>query len=211
VNRLAAVLADRYRVEREVGAGGMATVYSAEDLKRHRKVAITLLRPELSVILGVERFLKEIETTADLQHPHILTVVDSGPGRRNGLLREALGQTAAPALSPGWLAALLEVMIGTHEPLDDLGRGFEQRLRLRIIDLADILAGMGNDFLEHALDLSGVMTRIAIVTLVRLHGFVPIVDSAVVIRRSLRISAPEQAWMSCRTIAGTGLIYAVPL
>ncbi len=77
-DRLAAALADRYTVERELGAGGMATVYLAEDLKHHRKVAVKVLRPELAAVLGAERFLKEIEVTANLQHPHILSLYDSG-------------------------------------------------------------------------------------------------------------------------------------
>ena len=72
------LLADRYRVERELGAGGMATVYLAEDIKHHRKVAVKVLRAELSAVLGGERFLKEIELTAGLQHPHILPLFDSG-------------------------------------------------------------------------------------------------------------------------------------
>ena len=76
--RLSAALADRYRIERELGQGGMATVYLAEDLKHHRKVAIKVLRPELAVVLGADRFVKEITTTANLQHPHILTLFDSG-------------------------------------------------------------------------------------------------------------------------------------
>jgi serine/threonine-protein kinase len=82
--RLAASLADRYRIERELGAGGMATVYLAEDLKHHRKVAIKALHAELSAMLGPERFLKEIELTANLQHPHILPLFDSGSA--DGLL-----------------------------------------------------------------------------------------------------------------------------
>jgi serine/threonine protein kinase/tetratricopeptide (TPR) repeat protein len=76
--RLVEALADRYRIEREIGAGGMATVYLAEDLKHHRKVAIKVLRPELGALLGAERFLAEIRTTASLQHPHILGLIDSG-------------------------------------------------------------------------------------------------------------------------------------
>ena len=76
--RLAAALSDRYRIERELGAGGMATVYLAEDLKHHRKVAIKVLRPELAAVIGAERFLAEIRTTANLQHPHILALIDSG-------------------------------------------------------------------------------------------------------------------------------------
>ena len=74
--QLLTALRDRYRVEREIGRGGMATVYLAEDLKHHRKVAIKVLRQDLS--LGPERFLKEIELTAGLQHPHIVPLFDSG-------------------------------------------------------------------------------------------------------------------------------------
>src|SRR5512140_1126169 len=76
--RLGSALADRYRIERELGAGGMATVYLAEDLRHDRRVAIKVLRPELAAILGGERFLAEIKTTANLQHPHILGLFDSG-------------------------------------------------------------------------------------------------------------------------------------
>ena len=76
--RLTTALADRYAIEREIGAGGMATVYLAEDLKHHRKVAVKVLRPELAAVLGAERFLKEIEVTANLQHPNILPLYDSG-------------------------------------------------------------------------------------------------------------------------------------
>ena len=75
---LTAALADRYRLERELGQGGMATVYLAQDFKNHRKVAIKVLRPELAAMIGAERFLAEIRTTANLQHPHILPLHDSG-------------------------------------------------------------------------------------------------------------------------------------
>ncbi|MBE0594394.1 MAG: serine/threonine protein kinase, partial [Gemmatimonadales bacterium] len=77
-SRIADALADRYRIERELGAGGMATVYLAEDLKHTRKVALKVLRPDLAAVLGGERFLQEITTTAGLQHPHILQLFDSG-------------------------------------------------------------------------------------------------------------------------------------
>ena len=77
-DRLTAALADRYRIERELGAGGMATVYLAEDLKHDRKVAIKVLKPELAAVLGAERFVQEIKTTAALSHPHILPLLDSG-------------------------------------------------------------------------------------------------------------------------------------
>ena len=77
-NQVSAALADRYRLERELGAGGMATVYLAEDLKHDRKVAVKVLRPEIGAALGAERFLLEIKTTANLRHPHIVPLYDSG-------------------------------------------------------------------------------------------------------------------------------------
>ena len=78
LDRLTSALADRYRIERELGAGGMATVYLAEDLKHDRQVALKVLKPELAAVLGAERFVVEIKTTASLQHPHILPLFDSG-------------------------------------------------------------------------------------------------------------------------------------
>jgi len=78
VGRLRTALSDRYRIERELGAGGMATVYLAQDLKHDREVAIKVLRRELAAVLGPERFLAEIKITARLDHPHILTLIDSG-------------------------------------------------------------------------------------------------------------------------------------
>ncbi len=76
--RLTSALADRYTIERELGAGGMATVYLAHDLKHDRQVAIKVLKPELAAVLGAERFIQEIKTTAALSHPHILPLFDSG-------------------------------------------------------------------------------------------------------------------------------------
>jgi Tol biopolymer transport system component/tRNA A-37 threonylcarbamoyl transferase component Bud32 len=75
---LRAALADRYRLERELGQGGMATVYLAHDLRHERKVAIKVLRPDLAAVIGAERFVREIRTIAALQHPHILGLIDSG-------------------------------------------------------------------------------------------------------------------------------------
>ena len=76
--RLNAALEGRYTIERKVGEGGMATVYLAKDLKHNRNVALKVLKPELAAVVGAERFLAEIETTANLQHPHILPLFDSG-------------------------------------------------------------------------------------------------------------------------------------
>ncbi|MBI4502862.1 MAG: protein kinase [Gemmatimonadetes bacterium] len=78
LDRLKSALADRYAIERELGRGGMATVYLAEDLKHKRKVAIKVLHPELAAVLGPDRFLREIQFAASLQHPHILPLLDSG-------------------------------------------------------------------------------------------------------------------------------------
>ena len=78
ISRLAAALADRYRIERELGAGGMATVYLAQDLKHDRQVALKVLRPHLASTVGPDRFLREIRIAAQLQHPHILPLLESG-------------------------------------------------------------------------------------------------------------------------------------
>jgi len=100
---IAAALADRYTVERELGRGGMATVYLAEERKHGRKVAIKVLRPEITAALGTERFLREIGIAAQLSHPHIVPLIDSGdaggllyyvqPHVPGGSLRERLAQT----------------------------------------------------------------------------------------------------------------------
>jgi eukaryotic-like serine/threonine-protein kinase len=78
IGRLNAALEGRYSIEREVGEGGMATVYLASDLRHDRHVALKVLKPELAAVVGAERFLAEIRTTANLQHPHILPLFDSG-------------------------------------------------------------------------------------------------------------------------------------
>ncbi len=84
IEQLKQALSDRYAIEREIGAGGMATVYLARDLRHERPVALKLLNPELGAVLGVERFLAEIKVTANLQHPNLLPLFDSGEA--NGLL-----------------------------------------------------------------------------------------------------------------------------
>src|SRR5437868_2494909 len=84
ISRLATALKNRYEIERELGSGGMATVYLAKDIRHDRDVAIKVLHPDLGAALGSERFLSEIKTTAKLQHPHILPLLDSGDA--DGLL-----------------------------------------------------------------------------------------------------------------------------
>ena len=78
VQRLTAALAGRYTIIREIGAGGMATVYLAEDVRHHRQVALKVLKPDLAASIGAERFLHEIEIAARLHHPHVLSLYDSG-------------------------------------------------------------------------------------------------------------------------------------
>jgi len=78
IGRLNAALQGRYVIEGELGEGGMATVYLADDLKHERKVALRVLKPELAAVVGADRFLAEIKTTANLHHPHILPLLDSG-------------------------------------------------------------------------------------------------------------------------------------
>ena len=103
LSRLTTALEQRYRIERELGAGGMATVFLATDLKHDREVALKVLRPELGAVLGVERFLAEIKITARLDHPHILTLIDSGAeeassttsSRTSGASRSATSSTAS--------------------------------------------------------------------------------------------------------------------
>src|SRR3954453_22882598 len=92
--RLGSALADRYRIEREIGQGGMATVYLAHDVRHDRDVAIKVLHEDLGATLGPERFLAEIKTTAKLQHPHILPLLDSGTTAGHPDGREAAGGPA---------------------------------------------------------------------------------------------------------------------
>src|SRR6059058_810466 len=107
---LQAALAERYAVERELGQGGMAVVFLARDLKHRRPVAIKVLRPELAMALGAERFLGEIETVGAFAHPHILPLYDSGEAAgflyyvmaRSGItINESAVSTIPTTLSPG--------------------------------------------------------------------------------------------------------------
>src|SRR5512133_3124680 len=123
VKRLAAAVADRYRIDREIGAGGMATVYLAHDLKHDRDVAIKVLHPDLGAALGSERFLSEIRTTARLQHPHILPLLDSGEA--GGLLYYVMplvtGETLRARLERERLLPINDAVVVAREVADALG------------------------------------------------------------------------------------------
>src|SRR5215213_11622698 len=129
LERLHTALADRYRVERELGAGGMATVYLAHDIKHDRDVAIKVLHPELGAALGGERFLTEIRTTARLQHPHILPLLDSGEA--DGLLYYVM-----PLVTGETLRARLERE--TQLPVDD-----SLRIAREVADALGYAHGLG--------------------------------------------------------------------
>ena len=120
---LSSALADRYRIERELGAGGMATVYLAHDLKHERDVAIKVLHPDLGAALGGERFLSEIRTTARLQHPHILPLLDSGAA--DGLLYYVMplvtGETLRARLDRERQLPVGEAVLIAREVADALG------------------------------------------------------------------------------------------
>ncbi len=99
-------LADRYRIKAEVGTGGMATVYLADDVRHRRQVAIKVLKPEIAAVVGRERFLREIEIAARLNHPHIVPLFDSGAAGDLALLRHALRRgRVAPGAAAARVAA----------------------------------------------------------------------------------------------------------
>ena len=144
--RLAAALADRYRIERELGAGGMATVYLAEDLRHDRKVAIKVLHPELAAVLGGERFLSEIKTTARLQHPHILPLLESGAA--DGLLFYVMplvtGETLRARLERERQLPIDDALRFAREVADALGYAHAQGIIHRDIKPENILLQDGH-------------------------------------------------------------------
>ncbi|HEX9705397.1 MAG TPA: serine/threonine-protein kinase [Gemmatimonadales bacterium] len=144
--RLQAALRDRYRVEREVGAGGMAIVFLATDLKHQRPVAIKVLRPELAAALGHERFLREIEIAAKLQHPHVLPVYDSG--QADGMLYYVMpfveGESLRDRLVRAGPLADPEAARIAREVADALAYAHRQGIVHRDIKPANILLSQGH-------------------------------------------------------------------
>jgi eukaryotic-like serine/threonine-protein kinase len=143
---LATPLADRYRIERELGAGGMATVYLAQDLKHDRKVAIKVLRPELAQALGPERFLREIATIANLRHPHILPLYDSGEA--GGFLYYVMplveGESLRARLDRQKQLPIDEALSITREVADALGYAHQRGIIHRDIKPENILLEGGH-------------------------------------------------------------------
>jgi serine/threonine-protein kinase len=141
--RLATALEGRYRIERELGTGGMATVYLADDLRHGRRVAIKLLHPELSAVLGPERFLAEIKTTAGLQHPHILPLFDSGAA--DGLLFYVMpyveGETLRRRLQREHQLSISDAIRLATEVADALGYAHDHGIIHRDVKPENILLG----------------------------------------------------------------------
>src|SRR6266705_2407715 len=143
---LRAALAERYALERELGRGGMATVYLAQDLKHHRKVAIKVLKPELAAALGPERFLQEIEIAASLTHPHILPLYDSGEA--TGLLYYVMpyveGETLRNRLDRAGQLPVAEAVQITREVADALSHAHRHDVVHRDIKPENILLEAGH-------------------------------------------------------------------
>ncbi len=151
IPRLFAALADRYRIERELGQGGMATVYLAQDLKHDREVAIKVLRPELGASLGPERFLQEIRLAAKLQHPHIVGLLDSGvliDGQGRTLPYYVMpfieGETLRDRLSRSGPLPVAEVVRLTGEVADALAKAHKAGVVHRDIKPENILLADGH-------------------------------------------------------------------
>jgi serine/threonine-protein kinase len=145
-HRLQDVLSDRYRIERELGRGGMATVYLAEDLKHHRSVAIKVLDPGLAAAIGAERFLREIEIAARLNHPQILPLHDSGAAE--GLLYYVMPYVEGESLRE-WLSRERQLPLDdalriTHEVADALDYAHSQGVVHRDIKPENILISRGH-------------------------------------------------------------------
>lgn len=138
ITRLNEALDGRYTIERELGEGGMATVYLADDLKHERRVALKVLKPELAAVVGAERFLAEIKTTANLQHPHILPLFDSGAA--DGFLYYVMpyveGETLREARRARWRTRCCGSRIPTVREREHMSRS-RKRTRISGITTAE--------------------------------------------------------------------------
>jgi len=165
VARVRKALADRYRIDRVLGEGGMATVYLAEDVRHRRKVAVKVMRPELAATLGAERFLREIEIAAQLSHPHILPVYDSGEAQ--GLLYYVMpyveGESLRERLAREGALPVDEALRLAREIAEALAYAHRRGIVHRDIKPANIMLGEGHalvaDFgIARALDAEAALT-----------------------------------------------------
>ena len=199
LTRLAESLADRYEVQRELGAGGMATVYRATDIKHQRDVAIKVLHPDLGAALGSDRFLSEIRTTARLQHPHILPLLDSGEA--DGLLYYVMplvtGETLRQRLEREQQLPIEDAVTIAREVADALGYAHGLGVIHRDIKPENILLRAG-----HA-----VVADFGIALAVQTAGGARMTQTGLSLGTPQYMS-PEQA-MGERTIDGRSDIYAL--
>ena len=148
VDQLNAALSGRYIIESELGEGGMATVYLADGVKHERKVALKVLKPELAAVVGAERFLAEIKTTASLQHPHILPLHDSGAA--DGFLYYVMpfidGESLRDRLEREEQLPVEEAVRIATEVADALQAAHEQGVIHRDIKPANVLLSRGRPF-----------------------------------------------------------------
>jgi serine/threonine-protein kinase len=146
LTRVSTALADRYAIERELGAGGMATVYLARDLKHQRQVAIKVMRPEIAATMGSERFLQEIQIASRLQHPHVLMLIDSGEA--DGFLYYVMpyveGESLAERLAREKQLPLKEAVRLTREIASALSSAHERGLIHRDIKPDNIMLSGGH-------------------------------------------------------------------
>ena len=184
IERLKSVLADRYSIERELGAGGMATVYLARDLKHDRNVAIKVLRPELAAALGEERFLREITTTAGLRHPNILPLYDSGSagGALYYVMPFVVGETLDDRLRRERRLPLHDALAIVREVADALGAAHAQGVVHRDIKPANLLLESG-----HA-----VVADFGIASAVQMAGGTKLTQAGMAVGTPVYMS-PEQA------------------
>jgi TolB-like protein/tRNA A-37 threonylcarbamoyl transferase component Bud32 len=182
--RLTAALAERYRVESEIGSGGMAHVYRARDLKHGRDVALKVLRPELAYAVGPDRFIREISTTANLRHPHILPLYDSG--EVDGALYYVMplidGETLRARIDRDGPLPVEEALRIAREVADALGYAHERGIAHRDIKPENILLERG-----HA-----VVADFGIARAVASTGADRLTDTGLAIGTPLYMS-PEQA------------------
>jgi serine/threonine-protein kinase len=196
VSRVKRALADRYRIERILGEGGMATVYLAEDIKHHRKVAVKVMRPELAATLGAERFLREVEIAARLSHPHILPMHDSGEA--DGLLYYVMpyvpGESLRDRMKREGQLPVEDALRLAREVAEALAYAHEQGIVHRDMKPANVLLSAG-----HAL--------VADFGIARAVGGDAITQTGLAIGTPQYMS-PEQA-MGGNTVDGRADIYAV--
>jgi len=196
---LVAALSDRYRLERELGQGGMATVYLAHDLKHDREVAIKVLRPELAAVLGPTRFLAEIKITAGLDHPHILTLIDSGAAA--GFLYYVLplvrGESLRDKLDRQKQLGLDEALTITEQVAGALDYAHRHKVIHRDIKPENILLQEGE----------AMLTDFGIALAVQEAGGARLTDTGIAVGTPSYMS-PEQS-MAERDIDGRTDIYAL--